>query len=203
LTSQDNASGDNNYRFNTGNQHSNQFNNGPFTSRLVYSTRDILDGTAFTAFASERSKGSQGSVPANFTRDMLNVACGANCDHNSNSGTNAVRTQNLYNVCKLANSPVGADLLGFNNWHRAYYMSTLYNHIYTPNARYWDCCNDCGFPGGDTEEAIITARSNHPGGVLVLMGDGQVRFVGDGVDEQIWRAIGSRNGQEPIDNASF
>jgi prepilin-type N-terminal cleavage/methylation domain-containing protein len=197
------AIGDNNYRFNTGSHHSNQFNNGPFTSRSVYSVRDVLDGTANTAFASERSKGSQGTLPNDYKRDMTNVPCGANCDHNSNTTTNAVRAQNLYLFCKPLNTPIGANSLGYGNWHRGYYHSTLYNHLYTPNARFFDCCNDCGFPGGDGEEAIITARSYHPGGVLVLMGDGQVRFVSDGVDEQIWRGIGSRNGQETIDNNAF
>lgn len=197
------AIGDNNYRLNTGNHHSNQINNGPFTSRAVYSSRDMLDGLAFTSFASERSKGSQGILPNDHRRDMTNVACGAACDHNSNLATNAIRAQNLYNFCKPLNTPIGANLLGFNNWHRGYYFSTLYNHIYAPNANAFDCCNNCGFPGGDGEETIMTARSYHSGGVNVLMGDGQVRFVSDGVDEKIWRSIASRNGQETIDNSAF
>jgi prepilin-type N-terminal cleavage/methylation domain-containing protein/prepilin-type processing-associated H-X9-DG protein len=197
------AIGDNNYRFNTGNQHSNQHNNGPFTSRAIYSARDILDGTANTAFASERSKGSQGILPNSYQRDMLNAPCGAGCDHNSNLVTNAAQAENLYNFCNPINTPIGANLLGFNNWHRGYYMSTLYNHVYTPNARFFDCCNNCGFPGGDGEEAIIAARSYHSGGVNVLMGDGQVRFVSDNVDLAVWRAIGSRNQQETVDNSAF
>jgi prepilin-type processing-associated H-X9-DG protein len=94
-------------------------------------------------------------------------------------------------------------LLGFNNWHRGFYFSVLYNHVYAPNAKAFDCCNNCGFPGGDGEEAIMTARSYHPGGVNLLMGDGAVRFVGDGVEEEIWRAIASRNGSETIDNSKF
>jgi prepilin-type N-terminal cleavage/methylation domain-containing protein len=206
LTSQDNAMGDNNYRLNTGNQHSHRFNTGPFLDRGIFSSRDILDGLANTAFASERSKGGQNLVDNSHLRDMLNAPCGAACNDSSNLVTNAVRTEALFNFCRQANPPgtaVGANLLGFNNWHRGFYISTLYNHIYTPNAAAWDCCNDCGFPGGDGEEAIITARSYHPGGVLVLMGDGQVRFVGDGVDQRIWRGIGSRNRQETIDNNAF
>ncbi len=197
------AIGDNNYRLNTGNQHSNQHNNGPFTSRASYSSRDILDGLAFTAFGSERNKGSQGIMPDDHRRDMTNVACGAACDHNSNLSTNAIRAQSLYTFCKPLNTPIGANLLGFGNWHRGYYMSTLYNHVFTPNANAFDCCNNCGFPGGDGEETIMTARSYHSGGVNVLMGDGQVRFVSDGVDEKVWRSVGSRNFQETISNSAF
>lgn len=198
------AIGDNNYRFNTGSQHSNQHNNGPFVSRLVFGSRDILDGMANTAFGSERNKGSQGIVEDHYSRDMNNVACGAACDHSSNLVTNAVRAQSLYLACKAVNGfNGGANLLGHNNWHRGYYFSTLYNHMYTPNARSFDCCHGCGFPGGDSEETIMTARSYHPGGVNVLMGDGQVRFVSDSVDEGIWRAIASRNGNEAISSNAF
>ena len=42
------------------------------------------------------------------------------------------------------------------------------------------------------------ARSRHPGGVNVLMGDGSVRFVTDGIDMAAWMAAGSRNGGEAI-----
>jgi prepilin-type N-terminal cleavage/methylation domain-containing protein/prepilin-type processing-associated H-X9-DG protein len=197
------AVGDNNYRFNTGSQHAQNNNTGPFTSRAIYSVRDILDGTANTAFASERNKGSQGILPNEYKRDMTNVACGGPCDSNGNLVTNETRAQALFDSCRNTITPIGANLLGFNNWHRGYYFSTLYNHVYTPNFTAFDCCNNCGFPGGDSEESIITARSYHPGGVNVLMGDGQVRFVGDGVDRAVWRAIATRNFQEPIDNTAF
>ena len=202
----DAAIGDNNYRLNTGNQHSSRFNTGPFTSRAVYSTRDILDGTANTAFGSERSKGSLGLLDNSFQRDMLNVPACAACAQSSNLAANAVATQAQSDYCKsmdLTTAALGTNRLGTDNWHRSFYFSTLYNHIFTPNARYWDCCNACGFNGGESEESVITARSYHSGGVNLLMGDGQVRFVSDGVDEKIWRGIGSRNGQETIDNNLF
>jgi prepilin-type processing-associated H-X9-DG protein len=49
----------------------------------------------------------------------------------------------------------------------------------------------------------VPPSSMHPGGVNVLLCDGAVRFVGDGVDLGIWRAIGTRNGQEVIANNAF
>jgi prepilin-type processing-associated H-X9-DG protein len=51
--------------------------------------------------------------------------------------------------------------------------------------------------GGPTF-AAITARSYHPGGVNVLLGDGSVRFVKDTVDGSTWRSLGSINGGEVI-----
>jgi len=44
----------------------------------------------------------------------------------------------------------------------------------------------------------FSARSYHPGGVNVGMGDGSVHFVEDQIDHQIWQALGSINGGEVI-----
>jgi prepilin-type processing-associated H-X9-DG protein len=176
---------------------------------------DIVDGMAFTAFASERNKGSQNAIETSHQRDLANTltTCGTGCNDSTNLGTNAQNARNLYNICRtittsdVVNGTNGFDLgttnLGYDNWHRGYYFSTFYNHMYTPNAQFWDCCDDCGFPGGPGDTAIVTARSYHPGGVNVLMGDGQVRFVSNNVEEAVWRAIATRNGQEKLDNTAF
>jgi prepilin-type processing-associated H-X9-DG protein len=42
------------------------------------------------------------------------------------------------------------------------------------------------------------ARSAHPGGVVAAMADGSVRFVGDAIDINVWRAMATRSGDEPI-----
>ena len=51
--------------------------------------------------------------------------------------------------------------------------------------------------GGPTFGAF-TSRSNHPGGVNVLLGDGSVRFVKETIDGTTWRAIGTVAGGEVI-----
>ena len=40
------------------------------------------------------------------------------------------------------------------------------------------------------------ARSRHPSGVNASMCDASVRFVGDGIDLQAWRALATRDGGE-------
>jgi prepilin-type processing-associated H-X9-DG protein len=42
----------------------------------------------------------------------------------------------------------------------------------------------------------FAARSRHPGGVNVLLGDGSVRFVTNSVDLNTWRALSTRSGGE-------
>jgi prepilin-type N-terminal cleavage/methylation domain-containing protein len=48
--------------------------------------------------------------------------------------------------------------------------------------------------------ASMTSRSYHPDGVNALLMDGAVRFVNSSISQQIWRALGTRNGGEPIDD---
>jgi prepilin-type N-terminal cleavage/methylation domain-containing protein/prepilin-type processing-associated H-X9-DG protein len=50
---------------------------------------------------------------------------------------------------------------------------------------------------GDTY-AAVTARSYHTGGVNALLLDGSVRFVRNGVRQELWRALGTRHGGEVV-----
>ena len=43
-----------------------------------------------------------------------------------------------------------------------------------------------------------TARSHHRRGCNALRADGSVRFVSDSIDVGLWRALGTRNGAEPV-----
>ena len=40
------------------------------------------------------------------------------------------------------------------------------------------------------ESNFASPRSRHPGGVNILLADGGVRFVLDGIDLQTWRSLG-------------
>jgi hypothetical protein len=43
----------------------------------------------------------------------------------------------------------------------------------------------------------LYARSYHPGGVDVSLGDGSVRFMSNNVSAVVYKALGTRNGSEP------
>ncbi|MEW4490562.1 DUF1559 domain-containing protein [Thalassoglobus sp. JC818] len=51
--------------------------------------------------------------------------------------------------------------------------------------------------------AAVTVTSLHPGGVNVGMGDGAARFIADTIDRNVWRALGTRNGNEIIPGDNF
>jgi len=46
-------------------------------------------------------------------------------------------------------------------------------------------------------------RSLHPGGANFLFGDGSVKFLKAGIDQQIYMGLGTRNGKEVISNDSY
>ena len=60
-----------------------------------------------------------------------------------------------------------------------------------------------GDPKGILFRAVNATRSRHSGGVNVLMGDGAVRFVRDGVNPATWFALHSIAAGEAVADDSY
>ena len=76
-----------------------------------------------------------------------------------------------------------------NCWIAGSAVDTSYNAYQAPNARYPDVhANGIG---------ILSARSNHSGGVNVTFGDGSVRFISDNTAIDVWREYSTKNGNAP------
>jgi prepilin-type N-terminal cleavage/methylation domain-containing protein/prepilin-type processing-associated H-X9-DG protein len=80
-------------------------------------------------------------------------------------------------------------------WASGEIRCVAYNHYYPPNTPNYDCVNNDP-ANGYVSTGFRAARSLHPGGVNLLLGDGSVRFVSNGVDPGTWRALGTRSGGE-------
>ncbi|MCA8998014.1 MAG: DUF1559 domain-containing protein [Planctomycetaceae bacterium] len=76
-----------------------------------------------------------------------------------------------------------------SGWH----VSAGYTHVMTPNQ---DSCYSGIRSSSRYDFWAITSTSAHPGGVNLLYVDGRTSFTSDGVDLTVWRAIGTRNGNE-------
>ena len=85
------------------------------------------------------------------------------------------------------------------SWFVGSLAQTNYNHGLEPNAS----MPDCAFFGTYPPAGIFGLRSNHPGGVTVGMADGSVRFVKNGINFEVWRALGTRAGGEVVDQSSY
>ena len=92
---------------------------------------------------------------------------------------------------------------------------------YTPNDRTPDLTRWCGpkdatwdrapcqagghWAGGSVSnnEALHTSRGFHPGGVTVSLCDGSVRFISESIAHEVWKALGTRAGNELVAAQSF
>jgi prepilin-type processing-associated H-X9-DG protein len=53
-------------------------------------------------------------------------------------------------------------------------------------------------PSATIEYAALTARSYHRDGVNALFMDGSIHFITNSIAQATWRALGTRNGGEPV-----
>jgi prepilin-type processing-associated H-X9-DG protein len=85
-------------------------------------------------------------------------------------------------------------------WAAGEYTNSVGNFSLTPNSKIPDC-SAWGNPG--TGLGFFSARSNHPGGVNVCMGDGSVRYVKDSVAQNTWFALATREAGEVLSGDSY
>lgn len=84
-------------------------------------------------------------------------------------------------------------LRGLSWLYASHVRNYAFNTITGPNA----AADDCGLNTGGG--FVSAARSQHPGGVMVMMVDGGTRFVNDSVDlTTVWRRIGNRQDGEVV-----
>jgi len=162
---------------------------------------DITDGMSNTAAFSESLIGLASQVVSAPTtnqerrRTYINVACVwasstvPPATAGLANGYMAPADPSLFEAMTVAISRGWAGQRGAGWIHGREYW-TAYNHYHSPNSNIPDM-GTCG-------NGIFGARSEHVGGVHVLLSDGSVRFMSENMDLGTWRAIGTRSGAEVI-----
>jgi prepilin-type N-terminal cleavage/methylation domain-containing protein/prepilin-type processing-associated H-X9-DG protein len=160
--------------------------NGPFfvANRKTLSIATIEDGSSNTVGFSEKLHGDQNNAVVTLRTDVYNTGEQA---FNADDAVAKCAAADTTNLGFQWNSNAGT------TWIRGKSFITLYSHVGPPNSR--ACAFPSGSPGGCQN---FTAISNHTGGLNALLLDGSVRFVNERINIATWRAIGSRNGGEPI-----
>jgi prepilin-type N-terminal cleavage/methylation domain-containing protein len=162
---------------------------------------NFVDGLSNTAFFAERTKGSARALSDNVSiSDIVTSPSRPSSpvpvDQFFQECQNNVPQISQFNFMAAGRWPPGEDWS--NGWPFAGYDSTQYNHVAPPNWQGYDCGSISAIPDTPHEFAIVAARSEHPGSVVVAFGDGHTDIVNDGVDLAVWRAVGSRNGEESV-----
>lgn len=149
----------------------------------------ILDGLSNTALASESTLGQPAS--------------GSDVEHDPHVEYKFISSSKLTDSrCGSSNTWNFTDPRGFA-WVNGEFRCAMYNHYQTPNSPVADCLGveTSFFSSIQTRFRPYgwrTARSNHPGGVNVLMADGAVMFASEEVDRTVWQAMSTRSGGESL-----
>jgi prepilin-type processing-associated H-X9-DG protein len=203
---------------------------GMFAAFTCYGIRDCTDGTSNTIAFAEALTGravantgntSQGDA---YRGDVLENAnspgtggqgaddpsgyYGTSAQFLSAAANTAAVLAGLQACAQAAASPSSASystMRGFT-WSDGNGGWTYTNTIQTPNRDAifsgGGCRFNCAGCGIDSSFSYAVS-SNHPGGADILMADGSVKFIKDGISRQTWWALGTRNGGEVISSDSY
>ena len=171
----------------------------------VVGTQGITDGTSNTVAFSERLVGLTGT-PATWTSNSSNAKRVAfSIGSAVTDGGGGAQAVTAYGACRGIAGGVAST--GNNMWsggvwdgsHSGTLRFNSYNHFNTPNGL--TCIASGNSPGSYND--LLTASSNHSGGVNCGLADGSVKFIKDSINNQTWWALGSRNQGEVIDASSL
>jgi prepilin-type processing-associated H-X9-DG protein len=171
-----------------------------------FSTADLIDGTANTAAFAEWRKGS-GSYNLEAGKPnggVWTIASGGGSEWGAFGGSPAVTAawDTIERNCNGEIPGAGPGSFGPTGYwpHQGYIWCwgggghTFYTHDHRPNR------NSCIANGWWDASILANPSSYHPGSTNILMADGTVKSVSEGIDEKLWRATGTINGQEQVAN---
>lgn len=185
--------GTTNYVQSLGNNANYATADGPFGRNIGARFADFTDGLSSTAMFAEILLGpsdgtaATGIVPAGDYNDFMVATNVANATWDASPTGNTIAIPQCQNRATLAWRYRG------KQYYRGIVASTFYSHTLTPNSRLRDCIRDVGVDRGH-----LAARSFHTGGAHVVLGDGSVKFASDNIDDAVWRAVGSKSGNDRV-----
>ena len=189
-----NGCGTTTYAQSLGNNANYASNNGPFGRRYGARFRDFTDGMSNTGLFAEIRLG-----PSTGTGNTSGVLAVTNSNYYNTAtdlafGTwDASATGDTIAVAACDNAATTNWLYRGKQYYRGLVIPTYYSHTLTPNSRRHDCIRGTGLDRGH-----LATRSYHVGGSQLVLADGSVRFASENIDENVWRAVGSKGDGEVI-----
>ena len=159
---------------------------GLFNNVSAVRFADVTDGTSNTAAFSESLLPGP-DAPSSVTLTQQNKDVVIVGDRSGGGPTLTVEW------CTRFGQPVASQPSRAQRWFDGFVLYTAYYHWWQPNSPIPDCAK-----WSPLRSLWQMARSRHPGGVNVALVDGSVRFAGETIDVETWRALGSRNGGEVL-----
>ncbi len=194
-----------NFGSNTGWRGDIQNANGMFVLNFTRNFKDVTDGLSNTIMLAEFNKGdNSGAIFDVRNGDIVrNQAFGTMPTvFRVNAGVPSITQAQLeaYGaqcVGGQANHISGAGV----RWSSPGQYQTALNTLAPPNWRFPACMSGGG--GAGDSQGVFPARSRHPGGVHVSLGDASVKFISDSVNLILYQSLGSIDGGEPADTSNL
>jgi prepilin-type processing-associated H-X9-DG protein len=175
---------------------------GVLALQRSYSARDCSDGLSSTVAFAEGVVGAPNVGAHQKNVGLFGVVVPASA-FLYDASSDPVATSAGIAQCNAAWQ--AGDVSKIDGWRGADYARgwlglSLFNTVVTPNAQQgeWTHCRDAVL---SVMAVYCNADSDHPGGVNVLMADGRVCFIKDGIHPRAWWALGTRAGSEIVADA--
>jgi prepilin-type processing-associated H-X9-DG protein len=172
---------------------------GPFNAHAIYGPADIRDGLSTTIGASERLQGDWIQGASLDYRDYALRRIQVNATSSEPDGALAA-------CAHLSEMTTSYESRSGESWFLSGLHFTCYNHCATPNPRTADCVFDPfqeDLHARVIHNGVISARSQHAGGVNILLLDGSVHFALDGISAPVWRAMATRSSADIVSGQAF
>jgi prepilin-type processing-associated H-X9-DG protein len=179
-------------------------NNSPTSYGSAVSLAIITDGTSNTAIFSEMLMGNSSTQAGRGSIWIASVAVTNTTPASPNLGTLAANLQSISKTyCQSSTSLDGTNTQGFSWLSSGNSEGGGYSHVNTPNTL--SCFGNNQSAADNASAGIIylygnmlTASSNHPGGVNMGFLDGSVRFIKNTINPGTYGAISTMGGGEII-----
>jgi prepilin-type N-terminal cleavage/methylation domain-containing protein/prepilin-type processing-associated H-X9-DG protein len=180
-------------------------NNSTTTYGSPVSLARITDGTSNTAMFSECLMGNSAATASPGSIYIASIAVTTTTPASPNLGSQAANLQFISNTyCKPSTSLSSMNTQGFSWLSSGNAEGGGYSHVNTPNTKScWGSNQDSASPNAASGIIylygnMLTASSNHSGGVNVGFLDGSVRFIKNTVNPGTYGAISTFSGGEVI-----
>jgi len=172
--------------------------NGPFTRKTSVSTigfGSIIDGLSNTAGFSECVQGigtAHTLDPTKPTSTVIQATWTPPYPPSTDQKTCLAVVPGTGTLNSGGGNPKGS------TWTRSFTAGPQYDHTMMPNT--WSCSAG---KLSDPNYSVSPASSRHPSAVNMMLMDGSVRSIKTSIASNIWWAIGTMAGGEPISSGSF
>ena len=194
-----------NFGSNTGYRGDIQNANGMFVLNFTRNFKDVTDGLSNTIMMAEFNKGDASATIFDIKNGdvVRSQAFGA-------MPTVFRMAASVPSISQAQLEAYGAQCLtgqanhisfAGSSWMAPGQYTAAFNTLAPPNWRFPACMHDGG--GMGDSPGLFPARSRHPGGVQVSLGDASVRFVSDSVNLILYQSLGSIDGGEPTDTSNL